>query len=160
MRPEAPPARIDWQGKYPELPTVPASLEQITDNITRFVAKLDKLPLEQIGADLQQTIHGVSKLVDSPELLQAVANLNASLEQLRMLVSDLRTTVTPEISATLEQAQKSLAAAEKTLGTDSALPVKMKSALDEISAAARSLRLLLDYLERHPESLLQGKGAQ
>jgi paraquat-inducible protein B len=160
MHPEAPPARIDWQGKYPELPTVPASLEQITDNITRFVAKLDKLPLEQIGADLQQTIHGASKLVDSPELLQAVANLNASLEQLRMLVSDLRTTVTPEISATLEQAQKSLAAAEKTLGTDSALPVKMKSALDEISAAARSLRLLLDYLERHPESLLQGKGAQ
>ncbi len=160
MHPEAPPARIDWQGKYPELPTVPASLEQITDNITRFVAKLDKLPLEQIGADLQQTIHGASKLVDSPELLQAVANLNASLEQIRLLVSDLRTNVTPEISATLEQAQNSLAAAEKTLGTESALPVKMKSALDEISAAARSLRLLLDYLERHPESLLQGKGAQ
>jgi len=160
MHPEAPPAKIKWAGKYPELPTVPASMEQITENITRFMAKLDKLPLEQIGADLQQTAHGARKLVNSPELLEAIANLNASLKEIKLMVADLRTNVTPEMTTTLEQARKSLAAAEQTLATDSALPVKMKSALDEMSAAARSLRLLLDYLERHPEALLRGKGTQ
>ena len=37
--------------------------------------------------------------------------------------------------------------------------LRMKGeSLDEITGAARSLRLLLDYLERHPESLLRGKG--
>ncbi len=158
MHPEAPPAKINWKGKYPEFPTVPASMELITASVTHFMEKLNKLPLEQIGADLQRTVHGARKVVDSPELLAAVANLNASLEQMKLLVSDLRTHVTPQIGATFEQARKSLAAAEQLLSADSALPVKMKSALDEISAAARSLRLLLDYLERHPEALLQGKG--
>jgi paraquat-inducible protein B len=44
------------------------------------------------------------------------------------------------------------------LDADAPLRVKMNSALEEISGAARSLRLLMDYLERHPESLLRGKG--
>jgi paraquat-inducible protein B len=44
------------------------------------------------------------------------------------------------------------------LNADSPLQVKMNTALEEISGAARSLRLLMDYLERHPESLLRGKG--
>jgi paraquat-inducible protein B len=30
--------------------------------------------------------------------------------------------------------------------------------LNEVSRAARSIRVLADYLERHPESLLRGKG--
>jgi hypothetical protein len=34
----------------------------------------------------------------------------------------------------------------------------MLDSLEEIGAAARSLRLTADYLQQHPESLLQGKG--
>jgi len=30
--------------------------------------------------------------------------------------------------------------------------------MTELSAAARSIRLLADYLNQHPESLLRGKG--
>ena len=90
--------------------------------------------------------------------LKAIKNLNAALSETRMLVSDLRTKVAPEINIVLEEARKSLANAELMLNADSPLQVKMNTALEEISGAARSLRLLMNYLERHPESLLRGKG--
>jgi paraquat-inducible protein B len=90
--------------------------------------------------------------------MESIKNLNATLEETRLLVSDLRTTVTPQINSVLEEARQSLANAEQILDADAPLQVKMNSALEEISGAARSLRLLMDYLERHPESLLRGKG--
>jgi len=122
--------------------------------------KVDNLPLDQIGSDLRDTIGNVKKLTASPEIMAAVRNLNAALHETQLLISDLRTQVTPQISATLEQAQQSLAGAENMLNTDSPLQVDLKMMLDEISGAARSLRLLMDYLERHPESLLRGKGTE
>jgi paraquat-inducible protein B len=35
---------------------------------------------------------------------------------------------------------------------------QLSQTLDQISAAADSLRALSDYLNRHPEALLRGKG--
>ena len=35
--------------------------------------------------------------------------------------------------------------------------VNLNSALKELSAAARSIRVLADYLEQHPEALVKGK---
>ena len=34
---------------------------------------------------------------------------------------------------------------------------ELRDTLQEINKAARSLRILMDYLEQHPESLLRGK---
>jgi paraquat-inducible protein B len=35
----------------------------------------------------------------------------------------------------------------------------LNKALAEVAQAAKSIRALFDYLERHPESLIQGKGS-
>jgi paraquat-inducible protein B len=68
------------------------------------------------------------------------------------------------LDKTLGEARRTLAAAEHTLadaGTvvapDSPLRAELNAMLGEVSRAARSLRGLTDYLERHPESLLRGK---
>jgi len=37
------------------------------------------------------------------------------------------------------------------------LEQQLGGTLQEVSGAARALRLLADYLERHPESLIRGK---
>jgi paraquat-inducible protein B len=58
----------------------------------------------------------------------------------------------------LEQAEKTLAAAEADLSEDSPTMYELNNALREISAMARSIRQLADYLKRHPEALLSGKG--
>ena len=174
--PDAPPDELTYEGNYPVFPTVPTPMEEISTKFMHILEKIDNLPLEQIGNDLRDTIHGAKQIAESPEILEALKNLNATLQEAQLLVSDLRTKVTPEISAVLEkaqqtlakvtpeisavlnEAQQSLANAEQMLNADSPLQVNMNSALEEITGAARSLRLLMDYLERHPESLLRGKG--
>ena len=64
------------------------------------------------------------------------------------------------LQLTVTQTQKTLAALEKTLSTDSPLQQQLQGTLEELSGAARSLRLLADYLERNPEAILRGKQGQ
>jgi len=156
--PDAPPATITFEGNHPVFPTVPTPMEEISTKFMRILHKIDSLPIEQIGRDLRDTVHGAKQITGSPEILRAVGNLNDTLTETRLLVSDLRTKVTPEISQVLEEARRQLANAEQMLNTDSPLQVKMNTALEEVRGAARSMRLLMDYLERHPESLFRGKG--
>ncbi|MCP5159665.1 MAG: MCE family protein [Gammaproteobacteria bacterium] len=153
--PSSPPRTIVWKDPYPELPTVPTSLEEIRDVLTKFLERLQRLPLEQMGADLQQSL---------------VALRQTAVEASK-LTRQLNTNVLPEVTVTLKQLQETLATADKaltaaektlvttgkTLATDSPLQRETQRTLKELSAAARSFRMLTDYLERHPEALIQGK---
>ena len=48
--------------------------------------------------------------------------------------------------------------ADATLvGKDAPAQQELRDALQEITRAARSLRVLTDFLEQHPEALLRGK---
>jgi len=153
--PDAPAQTIVWGKSYPELPTVPTSLEEIRNVLTRILEKLQRLPLEEIGEDLRKSL----------------ASLRQTAAETEKLTRTLNTSALPEVTATLDRLQKTLAAAEKslqagektlitaeeTLSKDSPLQRETQRTLKELSAAARSFRLLMDYLERHPEALIQGK---
>jgi len=88
-----------------------------------------------------------------------VKSLNATIKELQLLTADLRTRTTPEVNATLEQARKSLAAAESAMHANSPLQNRLLTTLDELARAAGALRTLVDYLERNPQSILTGKDA-
>ena len=47
--------------------------------------------------------------------------------------------------------------ARKFLAEDSRTRYNLDVALEELAAAARSLRLMADYLEQNPDALLKGK---
>ncbi len=143
FHPEAPARKIKWEGKYPELPTVPTPFEKMSTNLTKFLDKLQKLPLEEIGSDLHV----------------AVQSLDDLLKQTRVLVQKLDANVEPEATAALAQAQKTLATVESALSPDSPLYYESKRAMTELADAVRAIHVLADYLERHPESLIYGKGS-
>jgi len=65
--------------------------------------------------------------------------------------------VAPELRTTLEQARKTLGAAQQVLATDSPAQGDLRETLQEVTKAAETVRSLADYLERHPESLIRGK---
>ncbi|MCU0561169.1 MAG: MlaD family protein [Desulfobacterales bacterium] len=158
--PNAKPAALVREGRYgyAEFPTTPTQLEEIGTKVSQLVAKLDKIPVDEIGQNLNATIKGARRVVASPELLETVTSLNAAVKELQLLTAELRTRTAPELTAAVEQARKSLAAAESTLGADAPLQNRLTTALEELAGAARALRVLADYLERHPESALFGKG--
>jgi paraquat-inducible protein B len=62
-----------------------------------------------------------------------------------------------DLRGTLASATRTLDSADKTIAPNSELSNDLSAALGEVSRAARAIRVLADYLERHPESLLRGK---
>ena len=158
FHPDAPPAQVKYGEKFPEFPTIPAPLQIITARVNQLLGKLETVPIEQIGKDLGDTLKNVKGLSESKELLQAVQALNETLQETRQLVQNLDSKIAPEISSTLDQAQKTLVSVEGILGQDSPLQHEMRQAFMELGEAARSVRILVDYLERHPNALIYGKG--
>ena len=158
--PGVPRAKIGLEGPYPSIPTMPTQIEEIGSKLGQIVTKLDKVPIDQIGNDLRDTMQGAKRITNSPELLETVKSLNAAVKELQSLTAELRTRTAPEVTAALKQAQRALAAAESSLAADSPQQYRVKAALDEISGAARALRVLVEFLEAHPESLLRGKGSE
>jgi paraquat-inducible protein B len=159
--PDAKPAKLVRGGRYgyPEFPTTPTPFEEIGSKVTQLVAKIDKIPIEQIGNDLRDTLQGAKRFTNSPELAETLKSVNATIKELQLLTADLRTRTTPEVNATLEQARKSLAAAESAMNANSPLQHRLQATLDELARAAGALRSLADYMERNPQSILTGKEA-
>jgi paraquat-inducible protein B len=147
--PNAAPRQIVWDGETPELPTVPTPLEELKNVLAKVSETLERLPLEQMSEDLQKSLGSLSR----------------AIVQIEQLASHLNSSVVPELGGALTQARKTLVTAEKTLNTadkaispNSALQQEAQSLLRELGAAARSIRVLASYLERHPEALIKGKG--
>src|SRR5216684_1214762 len=99
------------------------------------------------------------------EIETSVENIIKKVNQmpLKEIGDDLRKAI-GDLDLTLVSARGTLVSAQGTLDNTSSLTgpnsvqiEKLDSTLQEVSRAARSVRVLADYLERHPEALLQGK---
>ncbi|MNT19642.1 paraquat-inducible protein B [compost metagenome] len=139
--PKAPPAKIDLSKSPIELPTIANGLDEIQSQVQEIATKLNKVPYEQIATDLRTTL----------------ATLNKTLTSTEQTVSRINSDVTPELAAAMKDVRKTVNSAERTLADDSPLQQDMRQTLRELTRAAGSVRILTDYLERHPESLLRGK---
>ena len=158
FHPDAPEAQVIYEGQFPELPTIPAPLQLMTARVSSLLNRIETIPIEKIGKDLGQTLDNVNKITSSKELMEAIRALDQTLQETRELTKNLNTNIAPSVSATLDQAQQTLVSVEGTLGKDSPMQHELRQALRELGEAARSLRILLDYLERHPDALIFGKG--
>ncbi|WP_179401847.1 intermembrane transport protein PqiB [Burkholderia guangdongensis] len=132
--PKAAQVKIDPTHLPIELPTVPNSLDELQLQVADIARKLDKVPFDQIGS-----------------------NLNSALANADKLFKQLDTQVAPEARDTLSAAKQTFSTAEATLQQDSPLQSDVRQALKELTRTLQSLNTLADYLERHPESLLKGK---
>jgi len=155
--PDEPPAKLGRDGRYPSIPTLPTQFEEIGSKLNQVIAKLEKVPIDQIGSDLRDSVQGLKRITNSPEVMDAVKSLTAAVKEIQGLTLELRTRTAPEMAAALQQAEATLAASASALQSDSPLQIRMKIALEELAASARALRVLADFLERQPESLLRGK---
>jgi paraquat-inducible protein B len=150
--PDAPKAKIDWNADPVELPVVPSTVQDLEQKITGIVAKLDKLPYEAIGADLTK----------------ALVTLNQALQDTSKAVNSINADVTPGLKTTIEEIRRAISSVDGVLkntdatlvGKDAPAQQELRDALQEIARAARSLRVLTDYLERHPEALIRGKSEE
>lgn len=137
----AKPAKVDVVNQTIVLPTIPGSMDEMQSQINGILNKLSKVPLDQIGQDLQKT----------------VAGLNATLSNVEQITKTFNNDVTPEMTAMMKDARQTLNNVNRTLSGDSPIQQDVRQTLQELSRAAASIRVLTDYLQQHPEAIIRGK---
>jgi len=80
-------------------------------------------------------------------------------EDLKKTLSGFDQTLTG-LDQTLASARTTLDNANRMVEPNSVLGEQLGTTLQEVSRAARSLRVLMDFLERHPEALIRGKAGE
>jgi paraquat-inducible protein B len=139
--PKAPKAKINWNRIPTEFPTTRAGEEEVQESLARIARKIEKMPLEEIAAEVRH----------------AVRSLDQALQNADRLIKRTDAEIVPEARTLLEEARNTLSDAREVLSTDAPLQQDLRETLLELSRAARSVRMLVDYLELYPESLIRGK---
>jgi paraquat-inducible protein B len=150
--PNAPKVRLDVSKDPLELPVVPGGLANIEAKLSSLLTKIDNMPLNAIGIEVKN----------------ALATLNQTLKDADTLVNRVDTQWVPEGTKTLEELRRAIATADRALknadttlfAKDSPAPQDLRDTLQEVTRAARAVRVLVDYLERHPEILIRGKSQE
>ena len=159
-----------------EIPTVPTTLEQASSAAREIIDELRNIKFGPLVQDASEAFESLNRLLSSPalhtavdELPGTVKNLNDTAVSARNLAVELQGRVQPLMSrldTTLAGANQTFGSVRDTMGSARTLiepgsPVEhdLRKALQDVSAAARSLAQLADYLERNPTALLYGKQA-
>lgn len=152
MLPNSPHETLDQSSSPPLIPTVEGS------------------GVSNIIASISHITDRISVLAGSPQLQQSIAHLNKTLANAAEITSEASGQVKP----TLEDARKAIeslretaTAADSTVHTINKLAggslgggPDVQRLVGELTRAAQSIRNLADYLQRHPEALLRGRGSQ
>jgi paraquat-inducible protein B len=141
MHPDAPAEKIHWSDQPTEFPTVSNGIDDIQDSVGGIARKLNKVPFDQISYRLMSTL----------------ASLEQTLKSTDQLMRHVDSGIAPQVEATLAEAQAAMKNAKDLLAQDAPLQSDLGATLLQLSRAAKSVTALVDYLERHPESLLRGK---
>ena len=152
--PKAAKVSVDPRAEPFDMPTVRGTLADLQPQLAEIVARLGKVRFDEIGADLQATLRSAGAAGEG--LQQTLATASAAIRQL-----------TPEAQRTLADVQKTLDSAQGALANldrnalqgDAPLQRNVNQALLELQRAAVALRVLADYLQQHPESIVRGKPA-
>jgi len=186
--PKTPAHYVGLVNDYPEIPTTPSSMEQITKT-------LENLPIQEFVTKLTQTIDGLNRLVNSPEAMASLKSVKQGLHETAVILKKVNSQIEPIVSnmnattaslksatskvdsalsgtngipeqltqtlatarKTLEDAQQTLSSMQSATSENSVLMNEVGTTLEELSRTARSIRVLSDYLEQHPDSVIWGK---
>jgi len=173
--PNSPAATVEPGDPYPELPTVPSTLDQFQATATELLAKLQQLPLDRIANEILAVVEGAKRLTNAPEIAASLQALQATLQDVQALtrtldqqtpslfqdVQKLTRTLNQQVPSLAENVEQTLQTAQGALEIakpGAPMATDLANTLRELAAAARSIRVLTDYLERHPDALIYGKG--
>ncbi|HXV26229.1 MAG TPA: MlaD family protein [Alphaproteobacteria bacterium] len=171
FHPDVPAGELRMGGVYPEIPTVPTEIEELTRSVNEVLGKIAQAPIPELVEEVRGVVGKLDGLVGSPEMTGALLALQQSAEDLRKLLrtadaefgslaKSLKRTADSAAGA-LDTADATLTSMNRTFGEESRLRYDLGVTLKELAAASRSIRSLTEYLERHPEALIHGKrGAQ
>jgi paraquat-inducible protein B len=156
--PDQPETELIKGGKYPEIPSIPSTVDQITDSATRILNKLEKLPLDVLMSDLRGVIKSMDDTVkETKKFVSGIQGDTGDLLKAITKVAVAATSMIGRAEKALQKAEQALASVDSLTGDKSEVRQHLTKMLRELSDASKSIRQLADFLERHPDALLKGK---
>jgi paraquat-inducible protein B len=143
--PNAVPADIRVEGGEIVFPAQPGGPDSLTKSLDEIAAKLNRLPLDQIGQTLDQTLASVHGIVSSPDLKETVQRFPQ---------------LSAELAQTIRRLNRMLVSVDSGYGQDSNIRRDLERLVSQANETARSVRELSDFLDRHPEALLRGRSGE
>ena len=122
-------------------PAVEGGPEALPGAITRLIAKLNALPLDRFAREGTLTVR----------------QMRRTLRETSRLVKRVDQDLAPELRALMSQTRQTLASTQQTLSGDAPLQQDLRRAMRDMGGAGQALRVLAEYLQQHPESLVFGK---
>jgi paraquat-inducible protein B len=156
-------ADLAYGGPNPRIPSVPglSSVDDITSQADQILAKVNRMPIEQIGRNLRQVTDRLNSLVSSPKMDESVGHLTKTLAEVDQMLGQIEPQIGPLLTKLNEAAGQvsgtAMAAHQLLGGEGDAAGGNLSETIQQLNEAARSIRSLADYLDRHPEALIRGK---
>lgn len=151
---KAPAGPLEAADGLPQIPVATGG------GIASIVSRINRIPIEQIAQNALDITHHVDQLTSSPRLRDAIVQLDAALKQIHHMTATAAPQIAPLI-AHLRRAASDLDDTVKSahnLMSGTATQSGLTQTAQEISQAARAVRSLADYLDRHPGALIRGRG--
>ncbi len=168
--PNPPAADISFEGDTIVLPTLGGGVSGLITSASEVMEKVNAIPFAQIGNNASALLGTLNSTVGGPEVKQAISAATAALVNLQELVKHTDAGLSPllkrlpEISnnlqATLDRANHLVGSVDAGYGGNSQFSRDLERLMSQLNDAARSIRLLADLLDRHPEALIRGRANQ
>jgi paraquat-inducible protein B len=173
--PGAAPRVVVKKTRYPQIPTLPSTLEEFNKTLSEVLRQIRAVDFQKLMAGVSDTVDGLKRIVNSPEIQKTIVGLDQTLAALRTTVDTLNREMGPigenvrlataqasdalaEMRTTLKSMQSTLETAETLIDPNAPLVYQLSQTLEEIGGAAAALRNLANLLEEEPSSVLYGKG--
>ena len=135
----------DYQ--YPEIPTVPTTLEQARGALFRIIDKLEDIDFKELGANLQATLKGVNRIVNSPEVesvLRSLARVMPKVDEAVVNIRNLAGTMDDKVKIIADDLQHTSADARLALKQAGDTLKQTQETMKRAEAAVANIETLSD----------------
>ncbi len=155
---------VDKKVNSPAMNEIITTLNHALKHLDQLIVNVDN-QVEPLSTGAQATLKDLGTLARNTDqrIKPLTAKAQEGIEDIQILVRNANKEVKPlstKAQGALDQGRKTLATAEGLIAEDSPLTYNAEVTLKELSAAARAIRIWAQYLERHPEALVRGKGGR
>jgi paraquat-inducible protein B len=168
--PDAPPATVTTLDGAFVIPTSDSGgFSGLQSAATEMLRKVNTIPFDSLGRNLDKTTEGLNDLVNGPQIKQMLTSLNTTLASVKDVVQNLDAGLTPAmkrlpdvaagLQKTMSDANKLVLSLQSGYGDNTQFNRDLERLLIQLNDATRSIRALADLLSRHPEALIKGRPA-
>ena len=166
--PDAPPAKLELDGDVLLMPSSSAGgFDSVAKSANELLAKINRIDIDAIGKDVAGITRGLDSMVNGLEFKRTLADLASTMASASEFTHKLDVDAGPALKRLPAIADQLEAAVAKTnvmvgsintgYGENSKFLRDLDRLLPQLTDSARSLRALLDLLDKHPEALIKGR---